>query len=199
MAGDIDATLSRSPGFFLGKPVVLDLSTVDLSGSAITHLVMSLEKRSIRVLGIEGCEAARLTQNMPPLLTGGRHAPVQQVESEKPEVKPPPNSLLLDSPVRSGQSIVFPDGDVTVVGSVGSARKSSPAAPSMSTARCVAARWPASAMRRRGLPSDGSRAARDRRLLPDRRRNFRCLRDRPYRRCSTACASPRLVKFHLTV
>ena len=117
---DIDATLSRSPGFFVGKPVVLDLSTVDLSGSAITHLVMSLEKRSIRVLGIEGCDGSRLTQNMPPLLTGGRHAPVQQVEPEKPEVKPPAASLLLDSPVRSGQSIVFPDGDVTVVGSVAS-------------------------------------------------------------------------------
>ena len=117
---DIDATLARSPGFFAGKPVVLDLSTVDLSGSAIAHLVMSLEKRSIRVLGIEGCEPARLTTNMPPLLTGGRHAPVQQVEPEAPEVKPPPNSLLLDTPVRSGQSIVFPDGDVTVVGSVGS-------------------------------------------------------------------------------
>ena len=71
---DIDATLSRSPGFFAGKPVVLDLSTVDLSGSAIAHLVMSLEKRSIRVLGIEGCDGSRLTQNMPPLLTGGRHA-----------------------------------------------------------------------------------------------------------------------------
>ena len=117
---DIDATLARSPGFFVGKPVVLDLSTVDLSGSAITHLVMSLEKRNIRVLGIEGCDAARLTSNMPPLLTGGRHAPVQQVEPEKPEVKPPSNSLLLDCPVRSGQSIVFPDGDVTVVGSVAS-------------------------------------------------------------------------------
>jgi septum site-determining protein MinC len=117
---DIDATLARSPGFFLGKPVVLDLSTLDLSGSAISHLVMSLEKRSIRVLGIEGCEAARLTANMPPLLTGGRHAPVQQVEPEKPEVRPPAASLLLDTPVRSGQSIVFPDGDVTVVGSVAS-------------------------------------------------------------------------------
>src|ERR1700754_3249315 len=117
---DIDATLSRSPGFFLGKPVVLDLSTLDLSGSAISHLVMSLEKRSIRVLGIEGCEAARLTTNMPPLLTGGRHAPIQQVAPEKPEVRPPAASLLLDSPVRSGQSIVFPDGDVTVVGSVAS-------------------------------------------------------------------------------
>ena len=117
---DIDATLARSPGFFVGKPVVLDLSTVDLSGSAIAHLVMSLEKRSIRVLGIEGCDGSRLTQNMPPLLTGGRHAPVQQVEPEKPEVKPPSTSLLLDTPVRSGQSIVFPDGDVTVVGSVAS-------------------------------------------------------------------------------
>jgi len=118
--GDIDATLARSPGFFVGKPVVLDLATVDLSGSAIAHLVMSLEKRSIRVLGIEGCDGSRLTQNMPPLLTGGRHAPVQQVEPEKPEVKPPSTSLLLDTPVRSGQSIVFPDGDVTVVGSVAS-------------------------------------------------------------------------------
>ena len=117
---DIDATLARSPGFFLGKPVVLDLSTVDLSGSAISHLVKSLEKRSIRVLGIEGCEAARLTANMPPLLTGGRHAPIQQVEPEKPEVRPPAASLLLDTPVRSGQSVVFPDGDVTVVGSVAS-------------------------------------------------------------------------------
>ena len=94
---DIDATLSRSPGFFVGKPVVLDLSTVDLSGSAISHLVMSLEKRAIRVLGIEGCEAARLTANMPPLLTGGRHAPIQQVEPEKPEVKPPPSSLTTDA------------------------------------------------------------------------------------------------------
>jgi septum site-determining protein MinC len=117
---DIDATLARSPGFFVGKPVVLDLATLDLSGSAIAHLVMSLEKRSIRVLGIEGCDGSRLTQNMPPLLTGGRHAPVQQVEPEKPEVKPPSTSLLLDTPVRSGQSIVFPDGDVTVVGSVAS-------------------------------------------------------------------------------
>ena len=31
-----------------------------------------------------------------------------------------PTSLLLDAPVRSGQSILFPNGDVTVVGSVAS-------------------------------------------------------------------------------
>jgi len=124
---DIDATLSRSPGFFIGKPVVLDLSAVDLSGPAISHLLLSLEKRSIRVLGIEGIEAARLSSNMPPLLSGGRSCAVAQPSEKsqeksqgKSEASPQAASLLLDTPVRSGQSIVFPEGDVTVVGSVSS-------------------------------------------------------------------------------
>ena len=116
---EIDATLSGSPGFFVGKPVVLDLAAVDLSRPAIAHLVLSLEKRNIRILGIEGVEAARLTSSMPPLLTGGRHCAIQQAEPKKPELKVS-TSLTIDSPVRSGQSIVFPDGDVTVLGSVGS-------------------------------------------------------------------------------
>jgi len=120
---EIDATLARSPGYFVGKPIVLDLASVDLSSAAIAHLLGSLNERSIRVLGIEGVDEERLAANMPPLLTGGRACvitrsePVQKVE---PEAKPKPTSLLLDSPVRSGQSIVFMEGDVTVLGSVGS-------------------------------------------------------------------------------
>ena len=118
---EIDATLASSPGFFFGKPVVLDLSGVDLSQGAIAHLVASLEQRNIRVLGIEGVEADRLTASMPPLLTGGRPCVITRADSlPKPQAKPKSNSLLLDSPVRSGQSIIFPDGDVTVLGSVGS-------------------------------------------------------------------------------
>ena len=117
---EIDATLVRSPGFFVGKPVVLDLSAVDLSQSAIAHLVTSLEQRNIRVLGIEGVDAVHLTMSMPPLLTGGRHCVLTQNEPKKPEAKPKPTSLLLENPVRSGQSIVFIEGDVTVLGSVGS-------------------------------------------------------------------------------
>jgi septum site-determining protein MinC len=116
---EIDATLARSPGFFVGKPVVLDLSAVDLSQSAIAHLIKSLEQRNIRILGIEGVNAAQLTTSMPPLLTGGRDCLLVQNEPKKPEAKPKPNSLLLESPVRSGQSI-FSEGDVTVLGSVGS-------------------------------------------------------------------------------
>ena len=117
---EIDATLARSPGFFVGKPVVLDLSAVDLSQSAIAHLVTSLQSRSIRVLGIEGVDAAQVTTSMPPLLTGGRHCVVPQNKPEKPAARPRPTSLLLESPVRSGQSVIFADGDVTVLGSVSS-------------------------------------------------------------------------------
>jgi septum site-determining protein MinC len=117
---EIDATLARSPGFFVGKPVVLDLSAVDLSQSAIAHLVTSLEQRNIRILGIEGVDAELITTSMPPLLTGGRHCVLTQNEPKKPEAKPKPTSLLLENPVRSGQSIVFIEGDVTVLGSVGS-------------------------------------------------------------------------------
>ena len=120
---EIDATLARSPGFFVGKPIVLDLAAVDLSGSAIAHLLGSLSERNVRVLGIEGVDEERLGPNMPPLLTGGRACVITRNEpAQKPEPEPKqkPTSLLLAEPVRSGQSIVFADGDVTVLGSVGS-------------------------------------------------------------------------------
>jgi septum site-determining protein MinC len=124
---EIDQTLARSPGFFIGKPVVLDLSAVDISRPAISHLLLSLEKRNIRVLGIEGVAPTSLAANMPPLLSGGRNCavalPNEEQVAAKSEAKPeaaPPTSLLLDTPVRSGQSIIFPEGDVTIVGSVSS-------------------------------------------------------------------------------
>jgi septum site-determining protein MinC len=121
---EIDDTISGSPGFFVGKPVVLDLSAVDLSRPAISHLLLSLEKRNIRVLGIEGVEPAAIGAHMPPLLSGGRSCavaqPVTDQMADKMDANSAPASLLIDSPVRSGQSIVFPEGDVTVVGSVSS-------------------------------------------------------------------------------
>ena len=60
---------------------------------------------------------------MPPLLSGGRDCALMPVTAkpvveEKP--KTTPGSLLLENPVRSGQSVVFADGDITILGSVGS-------------------------------------------------------------------------------
>lgn len=118
---EIDATLARSPGFFVGRPIVLDLAALDLSQHGIAHLIASLDERGIRVLGIEGVDEARLDAKMPPLLTGGRHCVIEAREPEKkPEAKPQAPSLLIETPVRSGQCIVFSEGDVTVLGAVGS-------------------------------------------------------------------------------
>src|SRR5215510_9756664 len=54
--------------------------------------------------------------------------PVQLIAPAAPTpeaVRPPPQqqqpaSLMIEDPVRSGQSVVFMDGDVTILGSVGS-------------------------------------------------------------------------------
>ncbi len=125
----LDATLERSKGFFAGHPVALDLSAAGLSPAAIAELMGSLEARNIRVLGIEGIDPNAAGVKLPPLLRGGRGgqdvelpepAAVSAPAETAPAKKQEPASLMIDSPVRSGQSVVFIDGDVTVLGSVGS-------------------------------------------------------------------------------
>jgi septum site-determining protein MinC len=128
---EIDATLAQSPGFFVGKPVVLDMAALELSQAGITHLISSIEQRGIRILGIEGVDASMVTLSMPPLLTGGRNTMLAQSEpkeasapkeaaKELVKARTKPASMMIETPVRSGQSIVFMEGDVTVLGSVGS-------------------------------------------------------------------------------
>jgi septum site-determining protein MinC len=123
---NLDKWISQSAEYFTGKPVVLDLSAVKLSDAAVIHLISALETRSIRVMGLEGIEQSKVGPNLPPVLRGGRSATAAEPAPEPapPEVPEPPQkavaSLLLETPVRSGQSIVFPEGDITVLGSVAS-------------------------------------------------------------------------------
>ena len=135
---DLDANLARSDGFFANHAVALDLSAVQLSPSAIAHLVANLAERNIRILGIEGlkdADGAALPPGLPPILRNGRGtqsfefpksgAAAAAVEPPVPSASPLPfkpqeTSLLIQDPVRSGQSIVFIEGDITVLGSVAS-------------------------------------------------------------------------------
>ena len=129
---DLDVTLERSKGFFSGHPVALDLSAVNLSSAAISELVGDLEKRNICVLGVEGIDPAKWQTGFPPVLRGGRGTQPSETPSKSAAVfsapvaapktaqKPQPASLLIEDPVRSGQSVVFMEGDITVLGSVGS-------------------------------------------------------------------------------
>ena len=89
-------------------------------------------ERGIRVIGIEGvAEQGPGSWGLPLMLSGGREhrladapAPPEgeadsaaTVAEHAPELPP---SLIVDRPVRSGQSVVFESGDVTVIGSVAS-------------------------------------------------------------------------------
>ena len=122
----LDAEMERAPTFFDGRPVVLDLSAAGLKEPGLRALLAALTDRGIRVLGIEGADdelRAREIAGWPPILNGGRPSAVDLPETAPPAAPlPPPEPafLLVDQPVRSGQSIVFPGGDVTVIGSVSS-------------------------------------------------------------------------------
>jgi septum site-determining protein MinC len=126
----LDAQMQRSPAYFAGKPVVVDLTALVGVAHLVVGLMDALASRGVRVVGIEGV-AADAAANLPPLLSGGRtvtegviaDAPAPAAEAAPAAVPPPPPEpgfLLLDEPVRSGRSVVFPRGDVTIVGSVGS-------------------------------------------------------------------------------
>jgi septum site-determining protein MinC len=121
---ELDDWLARSRGFFLGRPVVLDLTDAPLDRAQISELIQALETRSIRVLGMEGVPLGQCGPELPPLLRPGRTANVaahQDGDAPAPGRKQAAqSSLLLDTPIRSGQSIVFMEGDITVLGSVGS-------------------------------------------------------------------------------
>jgi septum site-determining protein MinC len=136
----LDAHLAAAPGFFTGRPVIADLGPLLGGGGSLDEALIVLDglaERELRLIGVEGVEPAQLAgtcwARLPTILYG--HEAPREVKVEAPgdaAVDPPaspaplaaaepgPPSLLIDRPVRSGQSIFFEDGDVTVVGSVAS-------------------------------------------------------------------------------
>ena len=120
---EINQRMKDSEESFLGNsPVVVDLNAVKLSKLAIVHLITELEQRGIRVLGLENVDAFSAGAGLPPLLRSSHSGTVMPDRPAPPahDVRKEPSTLLLDKPIRSGQSIFFPDGDVTVLGSVAS-------------------------------------------------------------------------------
>ncbi len=125
-----DDMAARSVGFFLQRPIVLDITKIEINQKQLKGLIGQLGKRKVRVMGVEGASPSLLTSDLPPAMSGG----LQVSNIETPEinsnntaehsrrepvaddVKP---SLLVTEPVRSGQSLIS-EGDITIVGSVAS-------------------------------------------------------------------------------
>lgn len=125
----LDRWTENSPGFFAGRPVVLDLNTLKPGAADIAALVAHLADRGIRVYAIEAAGIEALGPDLPPLLKGAKSAVIDEAQAErtsrpaapaKPAEPPPPAALIIESPIRSGQSVFHPDGDVIVLGAAGS-------------------------------------------------------------------------------
>jgi septum site-determining protein MinC len=119
---DIDQKVGDARTFIAGWPIVLDLSAVTLSNSGIAQVVTELEKRGIRIMGIENVDPGQVGENLPPLVRSGRTASTEPdlPEPSARDKRGEPTTLLVDKPIRSGQAVTFMEGDVTVLGSVGS-------------------------------------------------------------------------------
>ena len=142
--GSLDDLARRSTGFFLGRPIVLDLTGLAVAREDLAGLIAALGERNVRIMGIEGVLPSLLGPGMPPLMQGGRAVEDFSVPAPAPAdpgapaaaaaaaVQPAvedllvaasqsaPGSLIIETTVRSGQQIVFTEGDVTVLGSVSS-------------------------------------------------------------------------------
>ena len=131
----LDDLAARSAGFFLRRPVVLDIEGLEIDRAELRALIDALTARNVRVMGIEGARASQLGPDMPPAMADGRPAGDIEAPEDGPATAARPveampavaaapvqatPSLVVSRPVRSGQSIVFPEGDVTIIGSVAS-------------------------------------------------------------------------------
>lgn len=126
----LDAQMERSPNFFDARPVVVDFGMVPKEQPNVAEFLRALEQRGIRIIGTEaahpsweGIEA--WGRPLPAASKPGKEIemPAAATPAATPEPEAHPhesNTLIIDHTVRSGQSIVFERGDVTVLGSVSS-------------------------------------------------------------------------------
>jgi septum site-determining protein MinC len=87
-----------------------------VSGGRQTGNLDLLDTAPRSVQPLAGQPVGKKTQGPTPIVPQRAATPVQPA----PQAQQQPTSLLLQSPVRSGQSVIFPQGDVTVLGSVAS-------------------------------------------------------------------------------
>ncbi|HEX4260907.1 MAG TPA: septum site-determining protein MinC [Acetobacteraceae bacterium] len=120
----LDEQLARSPGFFDGKPVIVDLAGLPREQPDVAGLMHTLAGRGVRIIGTEGGHPSwdGLEAWGRPLGAARPGRVIEVPDEPTPPAPPPPaiGALLVDHSVRSGQAIMFEGGDVTVVGSVAS-------------------------------------------------------------------------------
>jgi septum site-determining protein MinC len=138
---EVDAWLARTPGFLAGKPLVVDVTGLPLGKDEFRSLMAELKTRR-RLDPRRGGRQSVLARRRVPAAAdrradgGGcrcsrfhtsprhRHPPTATAPCARAAARACRSqvalALMVESSVRSGQAIVHPDGDVTVIGSVAS-------------------------------------------------------------------------------
>lgn len=120
---DLDALTQNSPGFFSGRPVLLDVSALKPSKSELKFLLAAMRMRDIRIAGLEGAAPAVMDADMPQAITGGElssgidRTDLDKAPSTRETADP---TLMIEDSIRSGRSVLNSNGDVTILGSVAS-------------------------------------------------------------------------------
>jgi len=127
----LDDQLRRAASYFVNKPIVINLAAAQDEGARLEDVVSALESRGLYIIAVEGLESAELAgtrwAGLPDLRQklqdredqGGKLLDIPDDKLPTPAA-PAVTSLLIDRPVRSGQSVIFEEGDVTIIGPVAS-------------------------------------------------------------------------------
>lgn len=138
----LDAQLRQTPQFFAKAPLIIDLARVPglAGGAPLAALVDALRSRDLLPFAVQhptAAQAASAAEMGLITVTIGRDSPVkldraprgespaqtQQTEQPQTTAQPEPAepaNLIIDRPVRSGQTVIAERGDLTVLGPVSS-------------------------------------------------------------------------------
>ncbi len=128
----LDAQIARAPSFFDQRPVIVDLGALPPQQDNVAGLIQAMAERGIRIIGTEGAHPSwqGIAKWGGPILATpkARAVEVPDERPAAPERVPDPAprhaeataSLVIPESVRSGQSVIHEQGDVTVIGAVAS-------------------------------------------------------------------------------
>jgi len=120
----LDGWIGRS-WIFTSRPIIIDFSKATPAPEELKDILAKVRARGLRIVAVEGVDEAWLADDNRPTLGDGGPAVAQRgpTPAKSPAAAATaakPAGLLLDRSVRSGETITYPDGDVTVLGGISS-------------------------------------------------------------------------------